>query len=130
MQTLLTGRNIYMSPILFQTLKKHSLTIKDNIWKSDVFSFGLCQLEAGLMRQIQSIYDERKGIINEDLLEEFIDEFCKRYSDNPLQGTTVKKMLDTNESDRPDFVSIMKAIPGKHHSFKLSILVLMLVKLF
>ena len=41
-------------------------------------------LEAGLVRQIQSIYDDQNGVFCDHELEALLDEFGVRYPDNPL----------------------------------------------
>lgn len=76
-----------------------------------MFSLGLCVLEAGLMRGIQTIYDDMNGQFLDHELEAFIDEFANKYQDNPLLITTVRKMLEINEAARPDFINIKNAIP-------------------
>lgn len=63
------------------------------------------------MRPIQSIYDENSGQFNECELEILLEEFGVKYPDNPLLITTVRKMVEVEESARPDFINIKNAIP-------------------
>ena len=49
---------IYLAPKLFAAYKKRYLdNIKHNPWKSDIYSLGLCIVEAGLGKNIQPIYN-------------------------------------------------------------------------
>ena len=88
------------------------MKVSHNAYKSDVFSQGLIVLEAGLMKSIQSIYDENRGVVSEEAVENLLSKFIEKYPNNPLQITTVRKMLEINESYRPDFVNIKSAIPS------------------
>jgi len=81
---MVSGKHYYMSPSLFTSLKKGVTKVSHNIYKSDVFSLGLVLLEAGLVRQIQSIYDDQNGVFCDHELEALLDEFGVRYPDNPL----------------------------------------------
>jgi serine/threonine protein kinase len=107
---IFSGKEIYLTPQLYAALKKNNMKVNHNEYKSDVFSFGLCILEAGLKRGVGSIYSESNFNVNE--LQKLIDEFTRKYDDNPLLITTVKKMLSIDEADRPDFKTIMNAIPA------------------
>lgn len=106
---IFSGKEIYLTPQLYNALKKNNMKVNHNEYKSDVFSFGLCILEAGLKRGVGSIYTENSFNPNE--LQKLIDEFHRKYDDNPLLVTTVKKMLSIDEADRPDFKTIVNAIP-------------------
>lgn len=106
---IFSGKEIYLTPQLYNALKKNNMKINHNEYKSDVFSFGLCILEAGLKRGVNAIYTENSFNPNE--LQKLIDEFQRKYDDNPLLVTTVKKMLSIDEADRPDFKTIINAIP-------------------
>lgn len=106
---IFSGKEVYLTPQLYNALKKNNMKVNHNEYKSDVFSFGLCILEAGLKRGVGSIYSESS--FNPTELQKLIDEFHRKYDDNPLLVTTVKKMLSIDEADRPDFKTIMNAIP-------------------
>lgn len=56
--------NLYMSPLLFKFLKNGVKKFMHNPYKSDVFSLGLCVLEAGLKEDIQGIFDHENKIVN------------------------------------------------------------------
>jgi serine/threonine protein kinase len=109
---IVAGKDLYMSPILFNALKQHKFNIPHNAYKSDVFSLGMTIMEAGLMRPMTGVYPDNKSIeISEHDLQENLNEFSQKYQDNPLLVTTVTKMLEVRESSRPDFINIKGAIP-------------------
>lgn len=108
---IVAGKPLYLAPSLFVALKRGNLKVSHNDYKSDVFSLGLCILEAGLVRPIQSIYDDANMQFLEEELECLIEEFAVKYPDNPLLITTVRKMLECKEAARPDFNNIKSAIP-------------------
>jgi len=107
---IFSGKEIYVTPQLYSALKKNNLKLNHNEYKSDVFSFGLCVLEAGLKRGIGSIYKDTSFDTQE--LERLLTEFGNKYEDNPLLVTTLRKMLSIEESERPDFKTILNAIPA------------------
>ena len=86
--------------------------IKHCEYKSDVFSLGLTILEAGLLRPVKYIYDRKSAQINQGTFDDMKEEFANKYSENPLLVTTLGKMLEIEESHRPDFISIKTAIPS------------------
>ena len=101
----LRGTELYMSPILFFALKsrKPIKYVKHNIYKSDVFSFGLCLLFAALLT-FESIYDVRELTNNEEVnkvVEKYISE---RYSKKLVNF--IKNMIDLNEDTRSDFIEL------------------------
>lgn len=104
-----SGKDIYLPPNLWMALKKNNSKIVHSEYSTDVFSFGLCILEAGLKKPVSSIYTESGNYKQE--LDRLIGEFSKKYSDNPMLVTTLAKMLTLEESGRPDFKAIIKAIP-------------------
>lgn len=108
---IVAGKDLYMSPVLYNALKKHNFKVSHNSYKSDVFSLGMTIMEAGLMRPMSGVYDEKSTDINENDLQDNLGEFSQKYQDNPLLVTTVTKMLETRESSRPDFINIKGAIP-------------------
>ena len=101
----LRGTELYMSPILFFALKsrKPIKYVKHNIYKSDVFSFGLCLLFAASLT-FESIYDVRELTNNEEVnkvVEKYLGE---RYSKKLVNF--IKKMIDLNEDTRSDFIEL------------------------
>ena len=108
---IVSGKDLYMSPVLYSALKKHNFKVSHNGFKSDVFSLGLCILEAGLIRPLDQIFDDSASQISFPALKGFIQEFGDKYNENPLLVTTLGKMLEMNEASRPDFINIKGAIP-------------------
>lgn len=101
---------LYLAPSFYEAVKQRTLDkLKHNQHKSDMFALGLTVLQAGLMKGVQDIYvgdrfDARK-------LEELLLEFETKYEDNPLLYTSVRKMCEINEEERPDFISLKSALP-------------------
>lgn len=101
---------LYLAPAFYEAVKQRTLDkLKHNQHKSDMFALGLTVLQAGLMKGVQDIYvgdrfDARK-------LEELLLEFETKYEDNPLLYTSVRKMCEINEDERPDFISLKSALP-------------------
>jgi len=112
MSNLSSDHDLYLSPLLFSGLSKNNLNIKHCEYKSDVFSLGLTILEAGLLRPVKYIYDRKSAQINQGTFDDMKEEFANKYSENPLLVTTLGKMLEIEESHRPDFISIKTAIPS------------------
>ena len=101
----LRGTELYMSPILFFALKsrKPIKYVKHNIYKSDVFSFGLCLLFAALLT-FESIYDVRELTNNEEVNKVVEKYLSERYSKKLVNF--IKKMIDLNEDTRSDFIEL------------------------
>lgn len=55
--------DLYMSPLLFKFLRNGVKKFMHNPYKSDVFSLGLCALEAGLGESVQGIYDFENNVV-------------------------------------------------------------------
>ncbi len=111
MEKIMKKEPIYISPILFSSIKRREFDkIRHVAHKSDIYSLGLCILEAGLMKSIQGIYDSGDQI-DQNLLDSYLDEFDMKYEDNPLLFTSVRKMLENDEEERADFLSLKEAMP-------------------
>ena len=104
-----SGKENYVSPQIYQALKKGNLNINPDKNKSDVYSLALCILEAGLKKSISTIYDETS--VNEKEIEKLLNEFNNKYPENILLITSLKSMLLTDESARPSFKDILARIP-------------------
>jgi hypothetical protein len=96
---------------VYSYLLKNAAKVPHDRSKSDVFSFGLCLLEAGLLRDVQDVYDEEQNWVNTDLLDSYIDEFCLRQFNTHL-SELLKKCLITEESSRPDWLVLKKVYAG------------------
>ena len=111
LEKLMKNEPVYLSPALYSALKRRNLSnIVHSSVKSDVFSFGLCMLEAGLLRSIQSIYSKGDEI-DQHMLNIYLDEFEMKYADNPLLFSSVRKMCEIDENDRPGFTDLKLALP-------------------
>ncbi len=101
----LRGTELYMSPLLFNGLRNGQIDIKHNLFKSDVYSLGLCILFAAV-RNNKPLYEIRK----------FIDmKGVKKYLEKILKGKYSSKfinligsMLEIHEKNRPDFIELDK----------------------
>ena len=106
------GTELYMSPVLFRSLKKKNKSkyIIHNTYKSDVFSLGYCILLATTLNfdclfSIREL-DDMNLIINN--IKAFVN---NRYSNNFLNVIFI--MLELEEKMRPDFIqleSIVKSL--------------------
>ena len=94
-----------MSPLLFNGLRTGQIDIKHNLFKSDVYSLGLCTLYAA-MTSNKPLYEIRKYVDMAGI---------KKYLDKLLKGKYSQKfmnllisMLEIHEKNRPDFVELEK----------------------
>lgn len=111
LEKLMKNEPVYLSPALYSALKRRNLNnIMHSSLKSDIFSFGLCMLEAGLLRSIQSIY-AKGDEIDQHMLNIYLDEFEMKFADNPLLFSSVRKMCEIDEGDRPSFTDLKLALP-------------------
>ena len=101
----LRGTEMYMSPLLFNGLRTNQIDIKHNLFKSDVYSLGLCILYACTLTN-EYIYDIRKYVDMNDV-RKFINQCIgRKYSKNFVE--LVENMLEINERNRPDFIELEK----------------------
>ena len=99
----LRGTEMYMSPLLFNGLRTNQIDIKHNLFKSDVYSLGLCILYAATLN-IDFIYEIRKYVDFNEVKKFIFDILNENYSQNFIQ--VVQKMLEINEKFRPDFIEL------------------------
>ena len=96
------GTELYMSPILYKALKTApNKGVNHNVFKSDVFSLGMCFLFA-LCLDYQCLYDMRKVKNMNDVKGVVYKYADNRYSNYFLDTLII--MLDLNEKERPDFI--------------------------
>ena len=104
------GTELYMSPILFDSLKTKKRTgkyILHNSYKSDVFSLGFCILLAATLK-VDSLYVIRE-IKDMNLLQKEVYNFLKkRYSDKLIN--IIIAMLEIEEKNRVDFIELEKIV--------------------
>ena len=81
--------------------------VKHNLYKSDLFSFGLCCLFASTL-SFDSIYDVRE-LRNNTAIRYIIQKYLgNRYSNVVIN--IICSMLDVNENSRNDFIEMEKEI--------------------
>ena len=104
------GTELYMSPILFdsiKTKKKKGKYILHNSYKSDVFSLGYCILLAATLSS-DSLYAIRE-ITDMIILRNEVNKFLKkRYSEKLIN--VIIAMLETDEKNRVDFIELEKLV--------------------
>ena len=103
----LRGTELYMSPLLFNGLRTGQIDIKHNLFKSDVYSLGLCVLYAAV-RNNKPLYEIRKYV---DMTEvkKFLNKLLKgKYSQKFL--SLLISMLEIHEKNRPDFIELEKTM--------------------
>ena len=103
----------YLSPEAYRAALLKQKAGKDyDLIKSDVFSFGLVLLEAGLQMNVNEIYGQPGELkLDEDTLEGLIQMLKSRYPDNNLVVSTVRKMLTIDPEMRPDFKEMISQLP-------------------
>ena len=108
MQTV-RGTELYMSPILYTALKTGpNQGANHNVFKSDVFSLGMCFLFASCL-DYKCLYEVRKANNNTMKLKKIIEQCINgRYSDKFKDILT--KMLEINEKERPDFIELSSIV--------------------
>ena len=97
------GSELYMSPILFFGMRKKFEHVKHNVYKSDVFSLGLCILLAGSL-DYDSICQIRELTNMEKIKNIIIYYLSKSYSNNFI--SFLLRMLEVDENKRPDFLQL------------------------
>ena len=103
----LRGTELYMSPALYDGLKKEKNDVSHNPFKSDVFSLGFCFLYASalnfnLLYEIRDILDSRSINV---ILHKFLNKY---YSEKLIM--LLASMLEIDESKRYDFCIIKEYI--------------------
>ena len=96
-----------MSPILFKGLTSEEKYVRDNPYKSDVFSLGYCMiiacvLDFDFINKIRNVEEQTKidKIIRESLEERYSFTFIK----------VLLKMIILHEKDRIDFLGLEQLI--------------------
>ena len=105
------GTELYMSPILFKSLKNKTQILTNNTihntYKSDVFSLGLCFLLAMTLKY-ECLYAIRE-LDNMKLIRRIINRYiCGRYSVKFVN--ILLTMLELEEKQRPDFIELEEMI--------------------
>ena len=99
----LRGTELYMSPLLFNGLRNGQIDIKHNLFKSDVYSLGLCILFAALTKN-KPLYEIRKYIDMKGV-RRYLEKILKGKYSNKFIGL-ICSMLEIHEKNRPDFIEL------------------------
>ena len=104
-ENMIRGTELYMSPILFNALKKKKNVVFHNCFKSDVFSLGMCIFFAATLT-FQSLYNIRELFDRESIKNILVRYLVSRYSYEFINF--ILKMLEIDEKKRPDFIELEK----------------------
>ena len=103
----LRGTELYMSPLLYDGLKKDKDDVTHNPYKSDVFSLGFCfmyssSLNFNIIYEVRDLNDMSKldKILHKHLKNKYTENFIK----------VVELMLEVDESERIDFLDLESII--------------------
>jgi serine/threonine protein kinase len=106
------GTELYMSPILFNSLRNKMIYkyTKHNTYKSDVFSLGYCMLLATTLSY--KLLCEIREVKNMNGIKKIIQRYAIKgiciYSEN--YWNVLYSMLELDERNRPDFIELEKRI--------------------
>ena len=99
----LRGTELYMSPLLFNGLRTGQIDIKHNLFKSDVYSLGLCILYAAVTSN-KPLYEIRK-YVDMNATKKYLDKILKsKFS--PKFLSLLYSMLEIHENKRHDFIEL------------------------
>ena len=109
MEQTLRGTELYMSPILFQALRKRTCqSVNNNSYKSDVFSLGMCLFLASSL-SYEGLYEIREILKYKDKTRLVVNRYLSmKYSQKYIN--ILISMLQINENDRPDFIELEKIV--------------------
>ena len=108
--------NYYVGPEIIDSLKKSMLAPKYDLFKNDVFAFGMTILEAATLEYSSSCYDYNKFSINFMKIEALLDSLSQRYSIFFINF--LKDILQEKEKYRPNFEDL-NSLLSPFHSDKL-----------
>ena len=103
----LRGTELYMSPILYNGLKKDKDDVTHNPYKSDVFSVGFCFMYAATLN-FNIIYEVR-DLVDMEKVEKILHRYLKnKYTEKFFKVLLL--MMETDENKRVDFCKLNKYI--------------------
>ena len=108
----LRGSELYMSPMLYNGLKYNQKNIIHNVYKSDVYSLGLCLLYALSLNS--EILTNLREIISMKVISSMISKSIKKYYSKKLINLIVK-MLEFDEKQRFSFEDIQNYIKQNYN---------------
>jgi serine/threonine protein kinase len=110
-------RNLYMSPQLFYNLVNQIKEapafepVKLNPYMSEGYSIGMVVLEAGLLDEVQSIYDLRTGKVENSIIAQKFAVFENRYEEIDVGLVrAVQDLLEISEDERPDLHMLLTGL--------------------
>ena len=103
---------LYMSPLLFFGMKQKLPQIQHNVYKSDVFSLGLCILLAGCLNYGSLVAIRELTDMNQ-ITNVVMYYLSGRYSPNII--SFIIKMLEIDENIRPDFIQLESMLVKKNN---------------
>jgi serine/threonine protein kinase len=107
----LRGTELYMSPVLYDGLKKDKDDVTHNPYKSDVFSLGFCLMYAASLN-FNIIYEVRDVTDMNRIGKILQRHFRNKYTEKFIQ--VLLSMLEIDESKRYDFVELNDFIYEKY----------------
>ena len=104
------GSEAFLSPILYEALIKNKKRAKHNLFKSDVYSLGLCFVYA--LTKNLFVLRKIKEIKSKDKIKLFILQniFEKKFEINNTFLDVIAKMITMDEKFRPDFIELNNLI--------------------
>lgn len=114
------GRRVFLPPELIRYYRNPQVTnIRGNLYKADVFAFGLAVLEAATLKPSEEIYEIGSLTINANAIEENLMFVMGHYSRELAH--VVRLMVEIDEDVRPDALelySILSATAQKSYILK------------
>jgi len=105
------GTDYYMSPQLLSGLNNKKDYVKNNPYKSDVFSLGCCMIIAATL-ELDFIEDIRSEDKQEEVDDLITDKLKNNYSDKFIN--IILKMIAYNESSRIDCIDLENLIKKEY----------------
>ena len=101
------GTPQYLSPLLWKAyvVEKNTRHATHNIYKSDVFSWGLVFIQIASMEDVTNFNNLSEG---EELVDKGLKKLRKRYSEHICE--ILRLMLKFEESERPSFIELAKLV--------------------
>ena len=84
------------------------LSLKNDCWKSDMFSFGVVMLDVATLGHYPQLYDWNNGNLNRQAFQEAFSMLSKRYSKKFIN--LLKEMLKFDPCDRILLKTLMKRL--------------------
>lgn len=96
----------YYAPQLLASFSENDISMIDNmdIFKSDVFSLGICALSAGLLEDCTDCYAYDEGTIDYNLLQSKLQKLSQHYSEDYIK--VLSAMLQFDVFSRPNFIEL------------------------